>query len=128
MTDMDKQMKKILIVDDDEQVRFNLTTYLKDEGYEVLNVPSAMDALALIERQHFDLAIVDMRMPGMNGEELIMRINQVKPGLRYIIHTGSLGFSVPEDLAQIGINPDDVVTKPIKDFELFSRKVKAMVS
>ena len=58
---------KILIVDDQESIRILLTTFFKKEGYEPYYAPNAQTALKLVEKIPFDLALVDIKMPGMDG-------------------------------------------------------------
>jgi DNA-binding response OmpR family regulator len=69
--------EKILIVDDDEMVRIALVELLKPEGYDVLAVSSGMVALEKLEVETFDLMLLDIIMPEMDGIELCRRIRQL---------------------------------------------------
>ena len=67
-------MKKILIVDDEEMVRFMLCEVLKDEGYEVIESENGYDGLNLARAARPDLLVMDINMPEMNGIEATRNI------------------------------------------------------
>lgn len=75
---------KILIVDDDEGVRFTLRGLLEDAGFEVGEADSGESALALLDETTFHLVVTDLRMPGMDGLELLSRI-RARPGAPRVI-------------------------------------------
>lgn len=70
---------RILVVDDEQMVRENLVDYLEDEGLDVISVGSAEEALNLMKTEHADIAIVDMRLPVMHGNDLIIHL-KAAPG------------------------------------------------
>jgi CheY-like chemotaxis protein len=80
-------MKTILVADDEEAIRTLLAEELKDEGYRVITVSNALDALKAVEKEHLDLVILDIRMPGMDGLEALPRILGMKEGLPVILNT-----------------------------------------
>jgi CheY-like chemotaxis protein len=69
--------KRILVVDDDELVLRSVSRLLVHENYDVETAPSGEKALRLVEEQDFDLLLVDVRMPGMNGVEAIKEIRRI---------------------------------------------------
>lgn len=71
--------KKILVVDDDELVVIALEELLKPVGYEVATVCSGSEALQRLDEKVFDLIILDIIMPGMNGFDLCLRIRELEP-------------------------------------------------
>jgi CheY-like chemotaxis protein len=73
--------KRILVVDDDEMVRIALNELLRPEGFEVHTVSSGTEALKRIDENSYDLLILDIIMPEMDGFELCKRIRE-KEGLR----------------------------------------------
>ena len=81
--------KRILIVDDEKKVAFFLQESLEDLGnnYEVVSAETAEEALQQIEFQPFDLIITDLRMPGINGLELMKRVRAISPKTRTILIT-----------------------------------------
>jgi DNA-binding response OmpR family regulator len=64
-------MKKLLIVDDEKHLRLLYKTEFEAEGYQVDTAADAKEALDLFEREHYDLVILDIRMPGMDGIEAL---------------------------------------------------------
>ena len=79
---------KLLIVDDEARFLNTLTERLSIRDFDVIATCAAKDALAQIEKQTFDLALVDIKMPGMNGEELLAYLKERQPELEVIILTG----------------------------------------
>ncbi len=80
-------MKTILVVDDDDAIRLLIEMELTDEGYRVLTASNAQDALKLVQSEQLDLVILDIRMPGMDGLEVLPRILGLKEGLKVILNT-----------------------------------------
>lgn len=78
----------VLVVDDEEVVRLLFKTILEDLGHQVTGAETTAKGLALVKKQDFDLAFLDLKMPGMDGAELFRRIKTVKPRLPVIIITG----------------------------------------
>lgn len=79
--------KKILVVDDDRMGGIMLQEFLEREGYEAVAVESGELALGEFKKSIFDLALVDLMMPGMNGMELLVELKALKPDLPVIILT-----------------------------------------
>jgi len=79
---------RILIVDDDENIRKVLTTILEDEGYIVESVGTARKAIAKTGKKFYNLALIDVRLPDMEGIELLTRMKDTTPKMRKIIITG----------------------------------------
>lgn len=115
---------KVLVLDDDPMVRMNLLAYLEDEGLDVEGVESGEKALSLLEVMKPDAVLVDMRLPGMDGNEFIYRANLLMPGLRYIIHTGSTEYSLPDELFRIGLSEEDILFKPLVDMGVIVKKLE----
>jgi CheY-like chemotaxis protein len=65
---------KILIVDDDKDIRNLISVYLENEGMRTQKVEDAIEALKLLEKREFDLIILDIMMPNMDGIEACMKI------------------------------------------------------
>jgi CheY-like chemotaxis protein len=80
---------RILLVDDEEEIRRLLTRRLTRRGYAVTTATDGSQALAMLEQGAFNLAILDYMMPGMNGLELAAHCRLRYPGLRILILTGS---------------------------------------
>jgi DNA-binding NtrC family response regulator len=79
---------RILVVDDDENIRKVITTILADEGYTVESADTAKKAIETTKRRFFNLALIDIRLPDMEGIELLARMRDSTPRMRKIIITG----------------------------------------
>ncbi len=84
---MDKSIR-ILIVDDDENIRKVLSAILADEGYSVESVGTAKEALERTKKQFYHLALIDVRLPDIEGIELLTKFKPTLPKMRKIVITG----------------------------------------
>jgi CheY-like chemotaxis protein len=109
---------KVLVVDDDEFVRINLVAFLEDEGLVVHSAAAGEEGLDILEREDLDVAVVDMRLPGMDGNTFILTAHRRRPGLGFVIHTGSIDYQLPEALRNIGLIPGHVFHKPVPDMNI----------
>lgn len=109
---------KILVVDDDVHIQKLVTIHLNHEGYQVLRANNAQEALALLEEQTADLAVVDVMMPGMNGFELT-RVLTDDFGIPVILLTAKGQLSDKEQGFLSG--SEDYIVKPFEVKELLFR-------
>lgn len=109
---------RILVIDDEISIRESLCAFLEDYDYLVESAESAEEALERLQQEHFDLSIVDMRLPGESGDVFIVKAIRLVPGLRFLIHTGSVEFHLSEELKQLGITTEHVYLKPLNDLTL----------
>jgi DNA-binding NtrC family response regulator len=79
---------RILIVDDDENIRKVIATILEDDGYNVESVDTAKKAIERTKRKFYNLALIDIRLPDMEGIELLAKMRNTTPKMRKIIITG----------------------------------------
>jgi two-component system cell cycle response regulator CpdR len=86
--DLDDLMIRILLAEDDLAMRTYLARALQNAGYEVSAVDRGTDALALLERESFDLLLSDIVMPEMDGIELAQKCNEVSPDTKVMFITG----------------------------------------
>jgi two-component system response regulator HydG len=107
---------KLLIVDDELSVRDSLGKWFREEGYEVNTVENANDALTRLAAQHWDAALVDIKMRGTDGIELQRRMHAVDPELIVIIMTGYA--SVETAVTALKNGAYDYVTKPLDPDEI----------
>lgn len=80
--------RRILVVDDDEIIRVLFEKTLEELGHSVTTAESGSSGLKFVERFDFDLVFLDLKMPGMDGAELLRRIRGIKPELLVIVITG----------------------------------------
>ena len=117
---------RILVVDDEQMVRENLVDYLEDEGLDVISVGSAEEAITLMKTEEAEVAIVDMRLPVMHGNDLIIKLKEIRPDMDFVIHTGSVDYAVPPDVRNLGISSENVLLKPVADMNIFIQKIKSL--
>jgi DNA-binding NtrC family response regulator len=79
---------RILVVDDDENIRKVLATILEEEGYDVETVDTAKKAIERTKREYYNLALIDIRLPDMEGIEVLTKMKDTVPRMRKIIITG----------------------------------------
>ena len=112
------ETKKILVVDDENMIRINLEAFLEDEGFEVVSVSSGEQAVeAFQQHTDFDAAIVDIRLPGIDGNAVIMTGYKVSPKTKYILHTGSSEYVLTPELVEIGITEEQILFKPLLEMQ-----------
>jgi len=100
----------LLVVDDELIVRDSLDKWFREEGYDVTVADSAQDALTKMAARRFDLALVDIKMPGTDGVELQRRMHEIDPDMLVIIMTGYA--SVETAVAALKNGAYDYVSKP----------------
>lgn len=110
--------RTILIVEDDDAIRLVLSTNLLDEGYRGLEAPSAEIALELIESETPDALLVDLRLPGMQGLELVRILRQRSSVPIIIVSAQSDSHDI---VAGLEAGADDYVVKPFVFKELMAR-------
>ena len=108
-------MKTILILDDERSVRQSFADYFEDQQWHVVQAQSAEEALMLIQVDQPDAAIVDVRLPGMDGNEFIRQINQMGINMACAICTGSPDFQITPELQAIYWTSDKLFKKPVTD-------------
>jgi len=111
---MDKPVK-VLVVDDEPGIRESLSDFLDDYEFDVYSAESAEQALKIVESENLDIAIVDLRLPGISGDTMILQANSIKPEMKFLIHTGSVDYRLPSELKTIGMGSENLFLKPIPD-------------
>ena len=103
-------MENILIVDDDPQIQEMISDILTDKGYTVKAVSKAKDAIAESNKELYNLALVDIHLPDMEGTELLGKLRKTEPEMIKIIITGNATLDNSIEAANQGI--DGFVVKP----------------
>ncbi len=101
----------ILVVDDEELQRTMLQGFLEKQGHLVMAAANGKEALRLFMDHPVELALLDHRMPEMNGDELLARIKEINPGLRVIMITAFGDVDTAVRVMQLGA--DDFMEKPV---------------
>ena len=106
----------ILIVDDEESVRDSLYNWFIEDGYYVKSAENAKTALSILESEDFNIILADIKMPGMDGLEMLRRIKQLKAGSIVIVMTA---FATVDTAVQaLKDGAFDYVTKPFDPDDL----------
>jgi signal transduction histidine kinase/FixJ family two-component response regulator len=108
--------EKILIVDDEEGIRKVLRISLEDRGYTVLTAENATEALRIFSRDHPGIVLTDIKMPGMDGIELLRRLKQTNPETEVVVITGHGDMDLA--IKSLKYEATDFITKPIDDADL----------
>lgn len=95
---------RILVVDDDENIRKVLVAILEDEGYKVENVGTGKEAVEKTRRNYYNLALIDIRLPDMEGIELLTKMKDTTPKMRKVIITGYPTLQNAVDAVNKGAN------------------------
>ncbi|MBF0343160.1 MAG: response regulator [Nitrospirae bacterium] len=111
-------MKKILIVDDEMEIRDDLSEILKDSGYFVEKAVSGDDALLKVNEQDFDIILLDLMMPGMPAMDALNEIRKILPKVKIIIITAY--STIGSAIESIKRGASDYVSKPFRIEELLS--------
>ena len=104
-------MKNILVVDDEAIVRESIRDWLKDAGYQVSVAESGEEALKMIQKQDFGVMILDLRLPGINGIEVLKKAKTLKPDIKSIVITAYPTMLTQEEATKLGAI--DYLVKPI---------------
>ena len=115
---------RILVVDDQKNMRTTTGLLLRQAGHEVQEAASGEEALRMLESSHFDLMLTDLRMEPMSGTELLARALQVQPGLQVIVMTAYGSIDSAVEAMRLGAT--DYLSKPFKNGELEVRVTKAL--
>jgi DNA-binding NtrC family response regulator len=116
------EKKRILVIDDDEVVRKNLKAILELEGYNVDTAVTGKEAVDRSNASFYNLALIDIRLPDMEGTELLTTMRDTVPKMVKIIVTG---YPSQENAVEaVNMGADGYVIKPIMDTNEFLQKIK----
>jgi DNA-binding response OmpR family regulator len=108
--------KMILVVDDDKSILRTFTRILQKNGYKIDTAETGKEAIEKADTQQYDLALVDIRLPDMDGTELLAKI---KPQLQNTIKIMITGFpSIESGVKALDEGADAYLVKPVKPEEL----------
>lgn len=119
---MHKVSATLLIIDDDEVVRESLAAYLEDSNFKVLQALNGLQGLQIFESEQPDLVICDLRMPQIDGLELIRRIRQTASETPIIVLSGAGVMSDAVEALRLGVA--DYLIKPLEDLAVLEHSVR----
>lgn len=96
-------MKKILIVDDQKGIRLLLNEVFSREGYKVYQASNGIEALNIVDGEAVDCVMLDMKIPGMNGLEILKRIREKNLQIPVFMMTAFEGEDILNEANQLGI-------------------------
>ena len=112
-------MIRILIADDDKNIRLLFKAVLEGAGYQTLTAENGREALEIMERQHIDLVVLDIMMPQMDGYEFTRTLREADNNLPILMVSAK---QLPADRRQgFLVGTDDYMTKPIDEEEMLLR-------
>ena len=112
------EQARILIVDDDESIRITLATILEEKGYVVETAKSGKEAIEKSQAEFFNLALIDIRLPDMEGTKLLTAMKETTPRMIKVIVTGYP--SLQNAVEAVNRGGDAYILKPLKIEKLLS--------
>lgn len=120
--------RRVLVIDDEASIRESLTEFLEDFDFQVTSAGSAEEALEILSGQPQDIVVADLRLPGMSGDTMIPLAHRLQPKLRFLIHTGSVGYHLSEELTRIGMQPENIMFKPLSDMMILVNNLESLLA
>jgi DNA-binding NtrC family response regulator len=122
---MSTSRRNVLVVDDQEVVRMSYLRSLGGSGCRVETAPDGNEALRALERHPFDLVMLDLRMPGMDGMTVLRTIREKWPESEVVVITGYPSIDTAKEAIRLGAS--DYLAKPVGPDELVNAAARAML-
>lgn len=103
--------KRVMFVDDEESVRLSWNRYLSQQGFEVTTADDGANAISKLQAEQVDVVVSDLRMPGVDGVQLLQWIHDERPNTQFILLTGFGSEDVEKKVRDLGAF--DYLNKPI---------------
>lgn len=116
--------KHFLILDDEESIRQSVAAYMEDNGYVVFMAGSGEEALEIVKTWPIDEVIVDIRLPGMNGNLFMTEAGKIRPHMKFLVHTGSADYRPPVEVKALGVTSERIFIKPVTDIKVLYDALK----
>ena len=116
-------MKTILILDDEQAVRQSFADYFEDRFWLTIQAESAEGALMILEEQQPVAAIVDVRLPEMDGTDFIREVCKRNLTIACVICTGSPEFELPPDFHDLSTVSNTLFKKPVSDLDKLEKEI-----
>ncbi|MBW1745318.1 MAG: response regulator [Thermodesulfobacteriota bacterium] len=114
---------RMLLVDDEDDFRTTLANRLKLRKIDITDVASGNEAIELVRQKSFDVAIIDVKMPGIDGIETLKQIKQLQPDIEIVMLTGHA--SIESGMEAMKLGAYDYVMKPCDIDELLIKTGEA---
>jgi DNA-binding NtrC family response regulator len=114
---------RMLLVDDEDDFRTTLANRLKLRKIDITDAASGSEAIELVKQKPFDVAVIDVKMPGVDGIETLAEIKKIDPSIEVIMLTGHA--SIESGMESMKIGAYDYVMKPCDIDELLTKTADA---
>lgn len=121
---MPQAPRLFLILDDEESIRQSIAAFMEDEGYTVFQAESSEQALEIVKKYPIDEAVVDIRLPGHDGNTFMLEAVKIRPRIKFVVHTGSADYIPPKAIQALGVTRDKVLIKPASDLNVICNALK----
>lgn len=118
----------ILILDDDDAVRESFQYYFEDLGWDVREAETAEKALEVVKQDPPGSVVVDIRLPGMDGNSFILELEKTHPEVVCVICTGSPEYQPPESVLSRPQVYSKVFAKPVKDLGKLAESIEQHIT
>ncbi len=108
---MEDEKIKVLIADDEDPLRITLAAWLSDEGFEVTQAADGLEAIKKVQSEDFDIALLDIKMPGANGLEVLRYIKKNSASTEVVMATGMSDVGMAVEAMKLGAR--EYLTKPV---------------
>jgi len=108
---MSEENIQVLIADDEDTLRKTVAAWLRDEGFDVEQAEDGLEAIKKVQAKDFDIAILDIKMPGANGLEVLRYVKKNSAQTEVVIMTGMVDVSMAVEAMKLGAK--EYLTKPI---------------
>jgi len=116
--------KRVLVLDDEDVVCRSYERVLNNAGFEVAKANNGKQALENLEHNDYDVMFADLRMPGMDGLQVVRELRQTRPNMKVIVVTGYPSQDTLQEAARLGVM--DYLTKPVAPGVLTQAAMEAM--
>lgn len=114
---------RVLVVEDEPHIRTSLMNFLEDVGFDTLTSENAERTLEILNNTPVDVAVVDIRLPDMDGNSLMTKAHKIQPNIKFIIYTGSTVYELTQSIKRLGVTSEDVFYKPISDLNIIAAAI-----
>lgn len=121
---MDLEKINVLVADDEDNLRMTISAWLGDEGFEVQQADNGLDAIKIVQSNDFDIALLDIKMPGANGLEVLRYIKKNSSPTEVVMMTGMSDVSMAVEAMKLGAR--EYLTKPV-DMEQLVPQLRSLL-
>ena len=122
---MDENAIRVLIADDEDSLRSTIAAWLGDEGFVVQQAADGLEAIKLVQSNDFDIALLDIKMPGVNGLEVLRFVRKNSPTTDVIMMTAMSDVNMAVEAMKLGSK--EYLTKPV-DLDQLVPQLRMLIS